>query len=142
MGKFIAWIVVLCCAQACSAGPKMGRDAVEVANAFVQAYYVDTDIKQSLAYCEGLACETLKQELTLREGQAISGDTKRPHIQAELKKTLEAPEGAKRFVYEVVVKPEGIDAFHRKSYVKVALHAGKWRVTQFGEIKSTTEAGP
>ena len=134
------WIVSIVIAGtviACSKGPATSEGAAAVANAFVKAYYVDTDIKRSMNYCEGFACATLQKELKLREGQVISGDTKRPYITTKLKKTLQGAEGkTKRFIYHIVVKPAGIEAFERESYVKVAEHDGNWRVTQFGELKN------
>ena len=110
--------------------------ARQVATAFVQAYYVNTDIAEALKYCDGLACETLKKELALREGQTIGADTLRPRISAVLAKVLATRDGAKRFLFDITVKPSGIDPFERETYVKVRESSGIWKVSQFAELKT------
>ena len=130
-------IIVLAMLAACSMPVTSTDQAAKIADAFVRAYYVDTDINKALSYCDGLACDTLNKELVLRESQKISSDTKRPHISAKQIKILAEEGGAKRFLYELTVKPSGIDPFQRESYVKLRPSNGTWKVTQFAEMKTS-----
>lgn len=127
----MALLVILLVGSSC---PSAKDPASLVADSFVRAYYVDTNIKQAMAYCDDLACETLKRELKLREGQRIGSDTKLPRIAARQIKVLEVAGEAKRFLYEISVKPPDADSFSREAYVKLRKREGDWKVTQFAEI--------
>ena len=133
-------ILTLTLALACAG--QEPREPTDVADAFVRAYYVDTDIQGAMAYCDGLACKTLQRELELREGQAISQDTKRPSIRAERKEVLAAQGGAQRFLYEISVKPAGLESFQRQTYIKLRRVDDQWKVTQFFELKEESAALP
>lgn len=120
-----------------------GQTPEDIANAFVTAYYVDANLDQALNYCEGLACQKLRDEMTLRDGQQITQDTYHPEIMAKRTQILEEAGGAKRFVYTLIVKPKDVDAFQRDAYVKLRQNdSGTWKVSLFAEIPMTPPQGP
>ncbi len=118
------------------------QDPAAVADAFVRAYYVDTDLQEALQYCGGLACKMIRDEVVLREGQVITADTRRPKIRMERKpvsQSSETPEGLKRFFYRLTIQPPDSETFFRQVYVKVRQREGEWRVTQFMDQEAPAE---
>ncbi len=128
----------------CSSSSTPESAAGEIADSFVSAYYVNANLKGALSFCETLACEKLKREIALRDGQKITAATKVPDITAKQIKVLDEAEGAKRYLYMITVKPSGIDPFKREIYVKVRKDTGAWKVSQFSELKGApvNESGP
>lgn len=118
----------------CNKASRTPADPDDVADAFVQAYYIDTDIDGAMQFCDGLACQTLKEELVLREGQSIAADTRRPKIRAKRIEVMESAASLRRFLYRIEVRVDGVDPFERSAYVKLRPQGETWKVTQFAEM--------
>ncbi len=132
--SFFSLIVGIFLVTACSTQPV--DESVKVGDAFVTAYYVETNLATSKQYCVAVACEKLKQEEKLREGQSIDAATKRPKIAKKLLKQLDAGVDAKRLIYQLTVHADGLEPFTREAYVKVRKAEGQWKVSQFAELKN------
>lgn len=136
----VAFVLSTWSLQGCQSA---GQTPEDIANAFVTAYYVDANLDQALNYCEGLACQKLRAGLALRDGQEITADTFQPKISAKRTQILDEADGAKRFVYTLLVKPDEIAPFEREAYVKLRQDtAGQWKVSQFAELQMTPPQGP
>jgi len=134
---FAYTLVIILLMTACSA-KKSDSGPSDVADSFVQAYYVEANLQGALDYCVGLACQKIKQDLALREGQEITADTFQPEIIATQTKVLDEAGGAKRYLYKLEVKPKEMEPFEREAYVKLRQAGDQWKVSQFAEIPMTS----
>ena len=141
--KFKQWTLTigLILASLSPACNSVGQSPEDIAGAFVTAYYIDANLDEALNYCDGLACQKLRDGLALRDGIEITADTFQPQIQAKRTQVLDEEGGAKRFVYLLKVKPKEVEPFEREAYVKLRQDAkGSWKVSQFAEIPMTPPA--
>jgi hypothetical protein len=110
------------------------RPAKKIADAFIHSYYVTIDPQAALAFCAGLACQTLKQELVLRGSQKIELDTKRPQIAFTYTRAHQKSEDVMQLYYQLKIRPPEAEAFTKDLYIKLRLKEDTWKVVQFREL--------
>ena len=104
----------------------------EVSRNFVEAYYSAIDLSTAANLSDGLARQKIDEELSLRSGESIGADTRRPKVQCRLRSKSVAEEEAV-FLYEILIQPADYDSLTRLSRITVRKRSSGWRVTQFSE---------
>jgi hypothetical protein len=121
-----------------AAGCTGGRDSARgVADAFVDAHYVRIDLEASKVLCEGVARDKVEHEIELTSNTEIEADTMRPKIYYKIHDERVTDERS-HFVYELSIRPPGLDPFTKYSAITVRRTDDGWKVTNYVE----TDAGP
>lgn len=124
-----ALCVVLLLAGCEGADDATARGAAE---AFLDRHYVEIDLPGSRDYTVGLARRKVDERIRLTSGHSIDAGTRKPRVYYSLLERREAGEGA-AFVYDLAVRPEGADEFHRRILVRVRREGPGWRVSNYVE---------
>ena len=111
----------------------------KVARAFVDAYYVQINLKAAKDLSQGLAAEKIANQIGLIEGQPPDQGADIPKVDVRLVSTGEVTADEATYIYEV--KPQVQDVGARKVFVKLRKEGGQWKVSQFTE-ESQGMAGP
>ncbi len=104
----------------------------QVAEAFLDAYYVHIDLERARELCSGLARDKIEREIGLRGDLRIDRDTRAPKVGYSLRERR-AEGDTHRFVYRLSIRPQGADAFERTVIVTVRGAPGRWTVTNYSE---------
>lgn len=107
----------------------------QTAKKFMDAYYVQIDLKQAEQLSDGLAKEKLAKQVSLLDGTSTGNSpgagANAPSVTYGLvSQQSESPDEA-TYIFEV--NPHVQDIGKRKVFVKVRQTGGKWSVTQFTE---------
>jgi len=129
--KFFLSLAVPLTMSACSKQPEPER----VANKFMNAYYVQIDLKEAQQLSGGLAKEKISQQVALLDGTstgtAPGAGANAPSVTYKLiSQQSPSPDEA---IYIFEVDPHVQDIGHRKVFVKLRQETGKWTVSQFTE---------
>lgn len=104
----------------------------QVADQFMEAYYVRVSVKEATAFADGLAKEKLQGQLDLMAGDGGPDSAKNiPHVTLSLIDKQHPSADEATYVYEVRTSVE--DVGKRTVFVKMRQEGGKWVVTQFTE---------
>lgn len=118
-------------AQACSSE----SPAQKVADRFIEAYYVQLDVKEAVQFTEGLAKEKLEQQLKLMVGdggpEPASG---RPRVTYALTEKQHPTADSAIYVYSINTHMEDIGK--RTVFVKLRREGNQWIITQYTEDDS------
>jgi hypothetical protein len=130
--KTLAAAALLCLAFVSScAGAK--SPAEKAARGFMDAYYVDADLKKASEFADSLALEKVTSGLNLRDGLVIDEAAHHPKIHYKLEKETIASDKAE-FLFDVEFHPEKAEAFHKTARIIARLQdGGQWKVTQFSD---------
>jgi hypothetical protein len=130
VSKILATAVMVClgivsgCAE-----PLEGK----AARGFMDAYYVDADLKRAGELSDGLALEKVTAGMGLRDGLSIDVAAHHPRIHYRLENSHVGSDQAE-FVYDVEFHPEKAQVFHKKVRLTLRRRAGdRWKVTQFSD---------
>jgi hypothetical protein len=127
-------IVGVLCIAIAAIGCAREHGAQEVADQFVQAYYVEIDQAQALNFAANLARERLRQELQqvapLRRGSSL--EQARPKVSYTLVRTQ--PEGRQvLLVYDLIITPSQVKPIQRKILIITEQLGEHWKVINFTE---------
>lgn len=131
---------ILVCAVAllAVAGCAKGVDSARgVADAFVDAHYVRIDLDASSRLCAGVAREKVEREIELTAGTEIEADTLRPKIYYKVHEERELGE-VSHFVYELSIRPPGLDPFTKYTAITVRSTDAGWKVTNYVETDTSS----
>ncbi len=109
--------------------------AEQTAMNFVEAYYVETNLKAAEQWSDGLAREKIRQGLELTQGQAITRSTHRPDITTTLL-TGSVSGSEAEYLFRVEIRPPEVSPMVKKTRIKVRERDGLWKVTQFSDFES------
>ena len=103
----------------------------QMANQFIEAYYVQINLKSAEVLTSGLAKEKLDKQMQLVQGAGAEPLSEKPRVTfALIKKDSDSADSA-TYVYEVRTHVE--DVGKRMVFVKLRQESGAWKVTQFTE---------
>lgn len=104
----------------------------QLADQFMEAYYVQIDVQNALPFTEGLAKEKLAGQLKLMQGDGGSEPASgKPRVSLSLIDQKSPSEDSAIYVYQV--KTHVQDVGNRNVFVKLRKDGGKWLVSQFTE---------
>ena len=103
-----------------------------VAEAFLDAHYVEIDLPRSREYTVGLARSKMDDQLRLTSGHAIDAGTRKPRVYYKLLEQRESG-GRTAFVYQLTIRPEAGGEFSRKLLIRVRREEAGWRVSNYME---------
>jgi hypothetical protein len=120
-GVFVLWLL-------CGCAPKSASD---VADKFVDLYFVEIDQKRTLPLTSGLAHQKIEEELSLVADirKSYEPDQAKPSIFYSRKSQNEAGDHA-RFTYDLTIR-QGRDETHRNALISAERLNGKWTVANF-----------
>ena len=124
----VLWVLLL--AAACRPDPASPRGTAE---RFLDAYYVQIDLRAALPLTSGLARQKVEQSIALTQGQPIDATTRKPTVRYRLLEERPDGETAIHFVYLGRITVEGADDFERRWLVTVRRETDGWRVTNYQE---------
>ncbi len=107
------------------------KTPVQVADKFVDLYFVEVDQARALALSSGLARSKLEEELSLVEKvrQSYDPEQAKPSIYYVRRDSQVQGEHA-RMTYDITIK-QGRDESKRNALISVELTDGKWTVGNF-----------
>jgi hypothetical protein len=115
-----------------------GTDAASprgVAERFLDAHYVQIDLRAALGVTAGVARRKIESEIGLTAGQEIDASTRAPHVRYRLLEERGGEDGAQTYLYEGRITVEDADTFSRRWLVTVRrVDPESWRVTNFQEF--------
>ena len=135
-------IVVVVAALTLAACARKLDTAERVADAFVDAYYVEVDHAGALRLAEGPAADRLRSETALaaegrpRGSERPTEQTSRVYL--EKAGVRDGPQGRVLVTYKLRIQPEGGPPFFRGAIVSTEKRPAGWRVVYFEE----TDAAP
>jgi hypothetical protein len=108
-----------------------GKGASDVADKFVDLYFVEIDQKQALPMTSGPARQKLEEELSLVADirKSYEPDAAKPSIFYKRLSQSEAGDHA-RFTYDLTIR-QGRDETKRNALISAEKVAGKWTVANF-----------
>jgi len=129
-------LVILSVAVSCG---KPAHPSAVTARNFMDAYYVQADLKQAATYADSLALEKVTTDAQLRDGQAIDASTHHPRISFKLiEEKVEGPSAS--YFYLLSFKPESGIKTEKKALLRVRERdGGVWKVTQFTDFDAGQE---
>jgi hypothetical protein len=136
MGTAARWYVLAACvalAAGCAKGPG------NVADRFVDKYYVESDQQGAMPLTDGVATLRLQDELKLAaEARAPGMDMVSRQIRVYYKRTSLSGEGDLRRVdYELDIRPQGGGELRRVAHLELRRQAdGSWRIVRFNESQA------
>ena len=125
--------IVLAVGMLVATGCTGGRDGARgVADAFVDAHYVRIELQASSALCDGVAYDKVAREIELTSDTPIEADTLRPKIYYTLHDERSTDTGS-HFIYELSIRPPGLDPFIKYTAITVRKVDAGWKVTNYVE---------
>lgn len=103
-----------------------------IASSFLNRYYVNVDLSQAKKLTDGLATRKIEQEEALLEGVGRGREKPRDASYRLLQKQEERERIA--FLYEVIVKGQGVPTLKKRLLLSVAKVNGAWRITKFSDF--------
>jgi hypothetical protein len=122
------------------------KTPADVADRFVDLYFVEIDQKRALAYSTGLAHGKLEEELGLVEKvrQEMTPDLKKPSV-FYVRRDLQVDGARARATYDITVR-QGRDETLRSALVSLEEEGGRWTVGNFivreGHLTAKPPAAP
>ncbi|HEX5036442.1 MAG TPA: hypothetical protein VFX30_04730 [bacterium] len=133
MVKIQRTLSLLLCLAVFGACAAAKSPAEKAARGFMDAYYVDADLKKAAEFSDSLALEKVSAGMNLRDGLTIDEAAHHPKIHYKLEKATAGSDQAE-FLFDVEFHPEKAEAFHKSSRIVVRLRdGGLWKVTQFSD---------
>jgi hypothetical protein len=122
MKKILALLLLCGCAP---------KTATEVADRFVDLYFVEIDQKRALPLASGPARQKIEEELSLVADirRTYEPDQAKPSIFYSRKSQQETGDHA-RFTYDLTIR-QGHDETHRNALLSAERVDGKWTVANF-----------
>jgi hypothetical protein len=107
------------------------RSASQVADKFVDLYFVEIDQKRALPLSSGLAHQKIEEELSLVADirRTYEPEQAKPSIFYTRQSQMESGDHA-RFTYDLTIR-QGRDETHRNALISVERIDGKWTVANF-----------
>ncbi len=123
----MAALLAMC--AACTGAPDSSRG---VAEAFLDAHYVEIDLDVSRDLCTGLARYKVDKEIELTRDVEIGEDTRKPRVNYRLEDAREKA-GHAQYAYELTIRAPGLEPFSRLVMVTVRDTDGSWTVTNYSD---------
>ena len=114
---------------ACGAPARNSRSA---ARAFLDRHYVAIDLDAARGLTVSLAASKIADEIELTRGFVIDAGVAKPRINYSLARSDEAELKA-RYVYELTIRPPGLEPFAKLVTLSLRSTADGWRVTNYSE---------
>lgn len=132
LGPLFGSVVAVLCVTGCRPDPSTPRGTAE---RFLDAHFVDIDLREALPLTSGLARHKVESEIELVKGVEIDAATRKPTVHYTLLE--ERPDGAQTmtYVYRGRIAVDGADGFERRWLVTVRQEADGWRVTNYQEFE-------
>jgi hypothetical protein len=127
--RIVISLVLLVLLPACRPSTETSRG---VAEAFLDAQYVEIDLDGARELASGLARRKIEEEIALTSEVEIDAETRRPHISYSLQSAREAPSQA-QYDYQLTIRAPGLEPFHRIVMVTVRDGDEGWTVTNYAE---------
>lgn len=125
--RFLMSLMIPFTLGACSKAPEPEK----IAKAFINAYYVQIDLKGAKAFTQGLASDKIDHQIGLMDGAAPDHGADIPKVDVHLASTGDSSADEATYIFEV--RPQVQDIGGRKVFVKVRQDNGVWKVSQFTE---------
>jgi hypothetical protein len=134
----VRWALLLFIAGAAAACGGM-KDAADVADKFVDRYYVESDQDSALPYTTGIATMRLKDELKLT-AEARGGNTNGMQVRQVRvyykRSALSGADGTRSADYELDIRPQGGGELQRSAHLDLTRQGdGTWRVSNFSDAQ-------
>ncbi len=110
-------------------------DSGSTASSFVDQYYVKVDLPHAKRLTDGLATRKIEQEQALLQGVSVGEGAKHRDVTYRLLEKRDEGEHV-FFVYDLVVKGQGVPVLKKRSLIAVGKVGGTWRVTNFRDFDS------
>ena len=103
-----------------------------VVDRFIDAYYVQIDLKNAEQFTAGLALDKIRKEEQLTAGQTIDSSTRKPVVHYRLKnERIESEHATYLFLARIDV-PDG-GSFDRNWMISARKEGPDWKVSSFSE---------
>ena len=124
-------VVIALVVVGCHPDPSTARGTAE---SFLDAHYVQIDLRSALPFTSGLARHKVEQEIELVKGVEIDDTTLKPIVRYSLLEEHPDGEGGTKFLYRGKIVVEGADGFERRWLVTVRQESPGYRVTNYQEF--------
>jgi hypothetical protein len=125
-----ALVATLLVAGACTSDDP----ARAAAERFVDAYYVEIDLREAREEAAGLARAKVERNMKLIEGMAPPEDIARPRVHYRFLEQQDSSRGRRGFLYELTISFDGGDQVQRRTVVTVGEEGGAWHAVNFQEV--------
>ncbi len=113
----------------CHAAGETPRD---IAEAFLDRYYVGMDLAAARDLCAAVALDKIDEQIALTGGLVADGAADRPSVNYRLGYTDETADRA-NYEYDLRVAPSGVSPFSRRVLLTLRPSDGRWLVTNYAE---------
>ena len=124
-------LVVVCLLFACRPDAQTARGTAE---RFLDAHYVEINLRASKIYCTGLALHKVEEEIRLTQGQAIDETTRKPSVGYRLLEEKSRNQERTSFLYEGTIRVPGAGKFKKKWLLTLRRGEEGWKVSNYSEF--------